>query len=133
MKKLQARVGLIGGTDAGAMVLGDLVIDRVNTGHLTESGLGLLSGFVIDDDGKVGRIGDAIAANPAYVGLTIEPGTAVEVRGKDMRVIGEGTAKVWLAQGAGKDAQVTALQSGAQLDLIQLRREVASGAGQAKR
>ena len=88
---------------------------------------------MIDDDGKVGRIGDAIAANPAYVGLTIEPGTAVEIRGKDMRVIGEGTAKVWLAQGVGKEAEVNTLKSGTQLDLIQLRREAVSRLGQRKK
>lgn len=129
LRKLHTRGGLVGGTDSGTAVLCDLVIDRVEKGRLTESGLGVLSGFLIDDDGRKGRVAEAVAANPAYVGLTIDPGVAVEICGQTLRVIGEGEVTLRLAMGAGREAQVKPLKPGAQLDILDLRREAASRAG----
>jgi cyanophycinase len=132
LKKLQARGGLIGGTGTGAVVLGDLSIDRVKADGPTEWSLGLLPGFLIHDRGDVERLADAIAANPANVGLMIDPAAAVVIRGKNIRVIGEGTVTVGLAKGAGKEAKIETLKSGGQLDLIELRRAAVSRAGKEK-
>jgi cyanophycinase len=129
LKKLQARGGLIGGTGTGAVALGDLEIDRVKGDGPTAWSLGLLLGFQIHDRGDVERLADAVAANPAKVGLLIDPAAAVVIRGKNMRVIGDGTVTVGLAKGAGKEAKIQTLKAGGQLDLIELRREAASRAG----
>jgi cyanophycinase len=132
LKKLQARGGLIGGTGTGAAVLGDLVIDRVKEDRLTEPGLGLLPGFLIEDRSDPERFPEAIAANPATVGLMIDRAAAVVIRGKNLRVIGDGTVTVRLAKGAGQEAQVATLKPGGQLDLVEIRRAAASRAGKEK-
>jgi len=126
LKKLQARGGLIGGTGAGAAVLGEQVIDRANESRLTEPGLGLLRGFLIDDGGARDQFPNAVTAYPEYPGLMIDDGTAVVVRGKHMRVIGKGTVTVRFAKAAGNEAKVTAVKPGGGLDLIELRREAAN-------
>jgi cyanophycinase-like exopeptidase len=82
--------------------------------------------------GDVELLADEIAANPAKVGLMIDPTAAVVIRGKNIRVIGEGTVTVGLAKGAGKEAKIETLKSGGQLDLIELRRAAASRAGNEK-
>ena len=50
LKALQARGGLIAGTGTGAAVLGKLVVVRSDPAQRTEPGLGLLPGFLTDDD-----------------------------------------------------------------------------------
>jgi len=133
LKKLQARGGLVGGTGSGAAVLCDLVSNRDNEDQLTQPGLGLLSGFLINEDGSKGRFAEAAAANPAYVGFEIDPGTAVEIRGKNMRVIGAGKVSVRLSKGGGQEEKIDRLKSGTRLDLVKLRREAASRVGNYKR
>lgn len=132
LKKLHARGGLIGGTGTGAVVLGDLANDRVKAGGPTGWSLGLLPGFLIYDRGDVELLAAEIAANPAKVGLMIDPAAAVVIRGKAIRVIGDGTVTFGLAKGAGKAAKIETLKSGGQLDLIELRRAAASRAGKGK-
>jgi len=132
LKKLQARGGLIGGTGSGTAVLCDLVSNRDKEDRLTQPGLGLLPGFLINDDGDKGRFVEAAAANPTCVGLTIDPGTAVEIRGKNMRIVGEGSVTVRLAKGAGQEEKIEILTSGAKLDLIELRRAAAIRVGKQK-
>jgi cyanophycinase len=132
LKKLQARGGLIGGTGSGTTVLCDLVSNRDKEDRLTQPGLGLLPGFLINDDGDKGRFVEAAAANPACVGLTIDPGTAVEIRGKNMRIVGEGSVTVRLAKGADQEEKIEILKSGAKLDLIELRRAAATRVGKQK-
>jgi cyanophycinase len=133
LKALHARGGLIGGAGTGGAVLCELMSNRANAVRPADPGLGFLPGFLIDEDGDPGPFAAAAAANPAYVGLVIEPGAAVEVRGKTVRVIGGGTVTVRLAKGSGKEAKLDTLRSGAQLDLIELRREAASRAGKEKK
>jgi cyanophycinase len=132
LKKLQARGGLIGGTGTGAAVLGDLVIDRVKEDRLTEPALGLLSGFLVEDGSDRDRVVEAVAANPATVGLMIDAAAAVVIHGRSMRVIGDGTVIVRLAKGTGQEAQINTLRPGGQLDVIELRRAAASKAGNEK-
>jgi cyanophycinase len=132
LKKLQSRGGLIGGTGSGTAVLCDLVSNRDKEDRLTQPGLGLLPGFLIDDDGSKGRFAEAAAANPAYVGLALDPGTAVEIRGKNMRVVGAGSITVRMAKGAGQEEKVETLKSGAKLDLMELRHAAATRSGKQK-
>ena len=62
-----------------------------------------------------------MAANPAYVGMTIDYGTAVEISGNNLRVIGKGTVMVRLAKGAGQAEKSDARKAGARLDIVELR------------
>jgi cyanophycinase len=131
LKELQARGGVVGGTGSGAAVLGEMVINRPHMERPSGAGLGLLPKFVIlDDDTERGRprLLEGLVANPDHAGLTIDPGTAVLIRGKSLRVIGEGTLTVRLAKGAGQEAKVDVLKSGQELDPDDLRRDAAARA-----
>lgn len=128
LRKLQARGGVIGGTGSGAAVQGDIVIDRTVDRLQVEPGLGLLPGFLVEDREVAERFPDAVAANPAYPGLGIEPGAAVVIRGRTMRVIGEKPVTVRLAKGAGREAKDEVQKPGNSFDLFQLRRAAANRA-----
>jgi alpha-glucosidase len=124
LKKLQARGGLIGGTGTGAVVLGELVIDRREQKRLTEPGLGLLPGFVIEDGSASERFPEVFAVHPKFPGLHIDANAAVLVHGKEMKVLGGGTVAVHLAKA--KDPKSETVKAGATLDMIQLRRAAAN-------
>jgi len=126
LKKLHARGGLIGGTGTGMNVLGDFVLWHKPPGF--EPALGVLAGF-LPCDPRSDEIEEAIAANPSQVGLGIGPGTAVVIRGKDMRVVGKGTVKTFLAKGANQEVKVDSFKSGDRLDVVELRRAAAKRAG----
>jgi cyanophycinase len=126
LKKLHARGGVIGGTSAGAAILSDLMIEGGTDTAKTGEGLGLLPGFVIDQHftarHREKRLEDVIAANPAWVGLGIDEGTAMVVRGRQAWVIGEGAVTVCIAKGAGRPAAADAYKVKSLVDIVQLRR-----------
>jgi cyanophycinase len=132
LKKLHERGGVIGGTSAGASVLSDLMITGGGDTARTGAGLGLLPGFVIDQHfvrrGRVKRLAGLIDANPSYVGLGIDEATALVVRGRLARVLGDSTVTVCLGKGAGRPATRQEYRAGELLDLLQLRRAAANRA-----
>jgi cyanophycinase len=132
LKKLHTRGGVIGGTSAGAAILSDLMITGGTTTATTADGLGLLPGFVIDQHflarKRQARLEGVIAAHPGWVGVGIDEATALVVRGRQARVIGESTVTLCFAKGAGKPAAAEPYQAGSLLDLVQLRRAAANRA-----
>src|SRR6185369_12187721 len=100
LAKLQSRGGAAGGAGAGAAVLAGRVDVRTGDDPRTGPGFGLLPGFVVGraaDD----RFAAAVARTPGHAGLAIGDGAAVVVRGRTLRVIGEGTVTAHLTAGAG--------------------------------
>lgn len=69
-----------------------------------------------------------LAKHPGAVGLDIAAGTAVVATGRRLRIVGDGTATVVLAAGAGRPELRTELRAGADADLFQLRRAAANRA-----
>lgn len=132
LKKLHARGGVIGGTSAGAAIMSDLMITGGTDTATTADGLGFLPGFVVDQHFVVRkrqpRLEGVIAANPGRVGVGIDEATALVVRGRQARVIGESTVTLCFAKGAGKPAAAEAYTAGSLLDIVQLRRAAANRA-----
>ena len=132
LMKLHARGGVIGGTSAGAAVMSDLMIARGTDVAKTAPGLGFLPGVVVDQHfvarKRQKRLEGVLAEHPDRVGLGIDEATAVVVRGRVARVIGESTVTVCVAKGAGKPAAADEYKAGALLDLVQLRRAAANRA-----
>ena len=132
LAKLHARGGVVGGTSAGAAVMSDLMITGGGVRATTGPGLGFLPGFVVDqhfvvkERGK--RLAGVIADNPGYVGLGLDEATALVIRGRTARVIGESTVTVCVAKGAGRAAAADEYKAGSLLDLVQLRRAAANRA-----
>ncbi len=123
LKKLHERGGVIGASLGGAMSLTDLVI--AGDAPKTTPGFGLLQGFIVDG-GK--RLESTIAKHPGYVGLGLELGTAVVIRGRVTRVLGEDAVTVYVGKGAGKAAATDEYKAGSLLDIVQLRRAAANRA-----
>jgi cyanophycinase len=129
LRKLHARGAVIGGTSAGAAVLSDPMITGGTNPARTGPGFGFLPGFIIDQHfvarNRQQRLSGVVAANPGFVGLGINEGTAVVARGGRLRVVGKSTVTVMLAAGAGEPALIQAAKAGMSLDLHQLRRAAA--------
>jgi cyanophycinase len=132
LHKLHARGGALGGTSAGAAVMSDLMIAGGTDTARTGPGLGFLPGFVVDQHfvarNRQKRLQGVLADHPHRVGLGIDEGTAVVVRGRTLRVIGDSTVTVCLGKGAGKPEEARAVKAGTLFDLGQLRRAAANRA-----
>lgn len=132
LKKLHARGGVIGGTSAGAAIMSDLMITGGTDKATTAEGLGYLPGFVVDQHFVVRkrrpRLEGVIAANPGRVGIGIDEATALVVRGRQARVIGESSVTICVAKGAGKPTAADEYKAGSLLDIVQLRRAAANRA-----
>src|SRR5262249_34268601 len=96
LKKLHARGGAIGGGSAGAEVLTDLVTEPGADPAKTGPGLGFLPGFVVEprsvDADRLKILQKTTAAHPGFIGLGVGEGAGVVVRGRSLRVIGDGKA-----------------------------------------
>jgi cyanophycinase len=132
LRKLHARGGVVGGTSAGAAVMSDPMITGGTKAASTGPGLGLLPGFIVDQHfvarNRQQRLTGVVAANPGFVGLGIDEGTAVVARGRTLRVVGKSTVTVVLAAGAGEPQLTQAAKAGTSLDLHELRRAAAKRA-----
>lgn len=130
LHKLHARGGLIGGSSAGAAVMTDLMIAGGTDVAKLGDGFGFLPGFVVDQHfvarKREKRLEGVVASAPARVGLGIDEGTAVLIRGRVARVIGDSTVTVCVAKGAGKSAANDQYKAGSLLDLVQLQRAALS-------
>jgi cyanophycinase len=126
LRKLHARGGVVGGTSAGAAVLCDPMITGGTDSARTAAGFGLLPGFIIDQHfvarNRRQRLAGAVAANPGFVGLGIDEGTAVVACGWALRVVGKSTVTIILAAGAGEPERTRAAKAGTVLDLCELRK-----------
>ena len=122
---LLRRGGVVGGTAAGAAILGRLVVTSEGAAPDMAAGLDFLPVSVIEPqfaDTRRPRLLGVLAKNPGLVGLGINEGTALVVKGRSLRVLGTGTVTVCLAAGAARPARTIELKSGAAADLTTLRR-----------
>lgn len=118
---------VVGGTSAGAAVMSDLMIERGATEAKTGPGFGFLPGMVVDQHftqrKREKRLIGVITAHPTYAGLGIDEGTAVVLKGgRFLRVVGEGTATVVLAESPTRPLLQDVKKAGDTIDLFQIRR-----------
>ena len=132
LHKLLERRGVIGGTSAGAAIMGDPMIAGGKDKATTATGFGFLPGFIVDQHfvarNRKERLIGVIDGLPGYVGLGIDEGTAAIVTRRDIEVLGESTVTVILSPGAGKPRLETVLKAKESADLFQLRRAAANRA-----
>lgn len=130
---LLARGGVIGGTSAGASILASYLVRGAREGNTRmmapgyEQGFGFLRGVAVDQHvGARKRERDlqqVIAAHPALLGLGLDEGTAIVVRGDRAEVMGPGMLYVHNGREAlPADTPYVTLRAGESLDLRQRRR-----------
>lgn len=118
---------VVGGTSAGAAVMSDLMIESGNPEAKTGPGFGFLPGVVVDQHytqrKREKRLTGVIAEHPTYAGLGIDEGTAVVLKGgRFLRVVGDGTATVVLAESPARPLLQDVKKAGEVIDLFQIRR-----------
>jgi cyanophycinase len=123
LRKVLARGGVIGGTSAGAAVMGDLMIRGGNPLAELGNGFGLLPGVVVDQHftkrQRMPRLLGVLENHPDYLGLGIDESTAAVVRGHTVTAVGNAHVQVcWPAPG--KKPNVRVLKSGEGVDLAPL-------------
>jgi cyanophycinase len=122
-----ARGGVVGGSSAGAACQSDPMIagGRGETVDTTR-GLGLLRGAIVDQHflarGRFPRLVAAVRRLRDRVGIGIDEGTALVVRGSTAEILGDSRVVVVLAEGAGRRLAVTTHRAGTSLDLVALAR-----------
>ncbi|MFM8580257.1 MAG: cyanophycinase [Planctomycetaceae bacterium] len=122
---LLERGGVVGGTSAGAACIANPMIVRGEL-HSTP-GLGLLPGCLIDQHflarDRSERLWRALETLPGKVGLGIDEGTALMVRGRELKCLGQSTVTICVL-GAGAEPRCTrVLEPGQSSDLLMFLRE----------
>ena len=124
--ELLDRGGVIGGSSAGAAIQSHVMIAGGQKEAKLASGFDLLPGTIIDQHfvarNRQPRLIGAVAQHPQRVGLGIDEGTALIVRGRQIEVLGRSTVTVCLAGSATHPATQVKVPAGRPLDLTALRR-----------
>lgn len=120
------RGGVIGGSSAGAAIQSRVMIASGNPKAVVKTGLNLLPDAVIDQHflkrNRKPRLVGVLKQHRGCFGIGIDEGTAVIVRGRLMRVVGDSTATVLLAANGHQPAKEIVLKPGRYADLTALRR-----------
>lgn len=118
------RGGVVGGISAGAAVMSSVMIRDGITNPEMGRGFGLLPGTVIDQHflarNRQERLMGALAAHPGLVGLGIDEGAAIVVRGSRMSVVGDSDVVTCISASAGRPSKVETLKPGSQANLLTL-------------
>lgn len=121
---LMARGGVVGGSSAGAQVIGEMLVrgdprtnkTMLDVGYLR--GLGLLPGVVVDahfrERGRTKSFGALVAKHPQLLGFGVDEDTSLVVVGQVGEVLGEGGVSFF----AGK-AEPLVVESGGRYDLVE--------------
>lgn len=121
LKELVERGGVVGGTSAGASAMSSRMIARGRTTAELDTGLGFFDDLVIDQHHKtrpwrIDRLRGAIDDN--FVGVGIDDGTALIVKGNSAEVLGDDSVKICLPS----SDRPQELRSGDRIDLERCRR-----------
>lgn len=123
---LLARGGVIGGTSAGAAVMSGVMIRSGKDTPDVGRGFDLLPGAIVDQHfiarKRQGRLIVALAAHRGLVGYGIDEGTAMIVRGRTIRVVGDSTVTVVLSKSDMRDTRTITLEAGGVADLVAMSR-----------
>lgn len=130
---LLARGGVIGGTSAGASIQASYLVRGAREGNTImmapgyEQGFGFLRDVAVDQHVSARRrerdLQHVVAARPALLGLGLDEGTAIIVRGNRAEVVGAGLLYVHNgADAASADTPYVTLRAGEVFDLKARRR-----------
>jgi cyanophycinase len=118
------RGGVVGGISAGAAIMSSVMIRDGQTHAEIGRGFGLLPGIVIDQHfvarNRQERLLGALAAHPGLVGLGIDEGAAVVIRGYRMSVVGDSGVVACISPSAGRPPRVETLRPGEKANLLKL-------------
>jgi cyanophycinase len=137
LQNVLARGGVIGGSSAGATIQGSYMVRGAPEGnHIMmaaghEEGLGFLKNAAIDQHVIARKrerdLLDVIAAHPALLGIGLDEGTAIVVRGNQARVIGQSKMLLYARDIAAPNATEPFLKFAAGQTVDLARRAIVEG------
>jgi hypothetical protein len=120
------RGGVIGGISAGAAIMSSVMIRGGDLEPEVGQGFGFLPGTVIDQHfikrNRQDRLMRVLSDHPGLVGIGIDEGTALIVRGHHLSVMGDSHVVTCLSASNNWPAQVERLNPGDEADLVALIR-----------
>ncbi|WP_158545551.1 cyanophycinase [Bremerella cremea] len=118
---LVQRGGVVGGTSAGAAIQSQVMIASGRTEPEIKTGLNLVPDAIIDQHflkrNRMNRLLSAIDQYPHLYGIGIDEATAIEVQGRECRVLGNSFVVVVQDQGAGKMPNIRTFNQGESFEL----------------
>lgn len=125
VRQVLVRGGVVGGTSAGAACQSRVMIVRGQV--WSTPGLGMIPGVIVDQHflarDRRGRLLEALQQHPHLVGLGIDEGTALVVKGRELKCLGESTVHLCLGACPTLEPCERVLQPGEVGDLTMFRRE----------
>ena len=126
MHAVLERGGVVGGSSAGAAIMSRNMIADGRTEPMMSTGLGFMPGVIVDQHfrkrNRLERLMRAMELRPGHVGIGIDEGTALIVRGRTLEVLGDSDVSLCLSPSAQRPEYVRSLPSGQRADLVALRR-----------
>lgn len=123
---LLKRGGAVGGTSAGATVMSRVMIAGENPELHVATGFDMLPGAVIDTHvirrKRIPRLFKVLESHPGLFGCAVGEDTALVIRGREMRVVGDATVTLLLSATKARPAKEVELKSGDVVDLTAWRR-----------
>jgi cyanophycinase len=125
------RGGVIGGTSAGAAIMSRVMISGVDHSEgrqvaLLRTGFGFAPGLIVDQHfrkrNRQDRLIDALNRWPGHVGMGIDEGTALVIRGNTAEVIGVSDVTIAFGPAHDRPIKTASLQAGKSADLTVLSR-----------
>src|SRR5262245_17860194 len=130
---LCARGGVVGGTSAGTAIQTRTMIQEGRDPPVVSQGFDLVPGAVVDQHfsqrQRLPRLCAVLGEHAGLFGIGIDESTAVEVQGRRVRVLGDGSATLVLAAGAGRPQRTLVLRSDEPADLLTWQRAARDRAG----
>ncbi|MFO0917660.1 MAG: cyanophycinase [Planctomycetaceae bacterium] len=130
------RGGVIGGTSAGAAIMSRVMIGGTQPAAdgqrslLVRTGMGFAPGLIVDQHfrkrNRQARLIEALEQWPGLVGVGIDEGTALIIRGSTAEVMGDSDVTLALGSAPGKPAKTDSLAAGQTADLAALSRAAIS-------
>jgi cyanophycinase len=133
LQALLARGGVIGGTSAGTAIQTRTMIQEGMEDPIVATGFDFVPGAISDQHflrrKRLPRLLKVLAAHPGHFGIGVDEGTAVEVHGRELRVLGASKALFVLPAAAGRPERVLELAAGDRQDLVTWQRAARDRAG----
>lgn len=115
------RGGVIGGTSAGAAIQSQVMIASGNPIPEIKQGFDLVPDAIIDQHflkrNRINRLLTAVSQHPERCGVGIDEATAIEVNGRECRVLGDSFVIVVQAQTDGKMPNIQTFKQGEKFSL----------------
>jgi cyanophycinase len=126
LQALLARGGVVGGTSAGTAIQTHTMIQEGKDPPVVAQGFDFVP-FAVSDQHflkreRLPRLLQVLQGHEGHFGIGVDEATAVEIRGRELTVLGDSKALLVLAAGAGREQRVVELAAGGKADLVTWQR-----------